>query len=86
MIFAKFLPDKAETDCQRKRASNIKTLELPDDMLTEQEDEEKQQLKQSITLSPAVFQDDSDEMSQSSMLISITIHNNFTHSQLSNVK
>lgn len=54
---------------KKKRMSKIITVELPHDVLTEQEDEEKQQLKCSITISSAVFWDDSDDMSQNSMLI-----------------
>jgi len=48
--------------------SKIITVELPHDVLTEKGDVEKQQLKHSITMSSAVFWDDSDDMSQSSML------------------
>ena len=48
--------------------SKIMTVELPHDVLTEKDDVEKQQLKHSITVSSAVFWDESDDTSQSSML------------------
>jgi hypothetical protein len=44
--------------------SKIITVELPHDVLTEQDDEEKQELKHKITMSSAVFWEDSDDMSQ----------------------
>jgi hypothetical protein len=52
---------------KKKQMSKIITVELPHDALTERDDE-NQQLKHSITMSSAVFWDDSDNMSQSSML------------------
>jgi len=53
---------------KKKRMSKIMTVELPHDVLTEKDDVEKQQLKHSITVSSAVFWDESDDTSQSSML------------------
>jgi len=43
-------------------------VELPHDVLIERDDVEKQQIKHSITMSSVVFWDDSDDMSQTSML------------------